>query len=542
MIKTIEKYPILTLFILVAIMLLPALNQFRVPIMEARNFITAREMITDGNWILTTMNGEPRYEKPPLPTWITAVFGLLFGIKNVFALRLPGVIMVWITGAYTFFLSEKLLRNKIQSAINGLVAVTSFYIIAIIIEAPWDIYTHGFMLIAIYHLNIAYTSNKKTDIFIAILFIGCSVLSKGPISLYALLLPFIVAHIVVFGIKNRFLWKTILALIPGILLGGIWFFYVRIADPEAFKEIALAETSNWSSYEVKPFYYYWSFFIQAGIWTIPAFISLLYPYLKNRVTNKKVYRLSLYWTIFAVILLSVIPEKKERYIMPVLIPLAINTGFYIQYVITNFKEFKQKAETIPVYFNFGLLGILGVLFPLVAYFFVKEQVGQNLYFFLPVSLILVIIGSLIIYNLFIKNIKRVFYLSVVLFAAILVAVVPVSPGFINQNENYNSISTLLEEAEIEDINVYVLDIITPEMIWDSGGKLPLIERKDKIYQLPKAEKFGILVTDKKLIEEGDFKEDYIITYHETYDINRGKLNTKAHKYRYVNYYYTFQKR
>jgi len=80
MIKTIEKYPILTLFILVAIILLPALNKFRVPIMEARNFITAREMITDGNWILTTMNGGPRYEKPPLPTWITAVFGLLFGI------------------------------------------------------------------------------------------------------------------------------------------------------------------------------------------------------------------------------------------------------------------------------------------------------------------------------------------------------------------------------------------------------------------------------------------------------------------------------
>ena len=450
--------------------------------------------------------------------------------------------MVWITGAYTFFLSEKLLRNKIQSSINGLVAVTSFYIIAIIIEAPWDIYTHGFMLVAIYHLNIAYTSNKKIDIFIAVLFIGCSVLSKGPISLYALLLPFIIAYMVVFGIKNRFLWKTILALIPGILLGSIWFFYVRIADPKAFMEIATIETSNWLGYEVKPFFYYWSFFIQTGIWAIPAFISLLYPYLKNRVTNKKVYRLSLYWTIFAVILLSVIPEKKTRYIMPVLIPLAINTGFYIQYVITSFKELKQKAETFPVYFNFGLLGLIVIIFPFVAYFLIKEQVVHYLYLFLPVSLILVITGSLIIYHLFVKDIKRVFYLSVVLFVVILAGIVPINPGFANQNENSNSISTLLEEAETEDVNVYVLDVSSPELIWDSGGKLPFIERKDKIYQLPKAEKFGILVTDKKLIEEGDFKEDYIVTYRETYDINWGKFNTKAHKYRYVNYYNTFQKR
>ena len=35
--------------------------------MEARNFIVAREMLTEGNWLLTTMNDVPRYEKPPFP-------------------------------------------------------------------------------------------------------------------------------------------------------------------------------------------------------------------------------------------------------------------------------------------------------------------------------------------------------------------------------------------------------------------------------------------------------------------------------------------
>lgn len=38
-----------------------------VSIMEARNFITSREMITENHWLLTTMNGEARYEKPPFP-------------------------------------------------------------------------------------------------------------------------------------------------------------------------------------------------------------------------------------------------------------------------------------------------------------------------------------------------------------------------------------------------------------------------------------------------------------------------------------------
>ena len=42
-------------------------------IMESRNIITAREMVYDGHWMIPTMNGELRLEKPPLPTWLTAV-------------------------------------------------------------------------------------------------------------------------------------------------------------------------------------------------------------------------------------------------------------------------------------------------------------------------------------------------------------------------------------------------------------------------------------------------------------------------------------
>lgn len=523
-------------------MLLPSLNHLQVTIMEARNFISAREMLSKGNWILTTMNGEPRYEKPPLPTWITAFFGLLFGIKNVFALRFPGTIMVWIIGVYTFLFSNKILNNKQHSFINSLIVVTSFYVIGIIIEAPWDIYTHAFMLIAIYHLYLAYTGSKIKDIVIAVLFIACSVLSKGPISLYALLLPFLIAYPIVFGIKNRFIWKTILTLIPGILLGGIWFIYVRIADAETFLKIASVETSNWSSYQVKPFYFYWNFFIQSGIWTIPAFISLLYPYLKHRVSNLKIYRLSLFWTLFSVILLSLIPEKKARYLMPVLIPLALNTGFYIQYLITNFTELKDKKETIPVYFNFGLLGLIAVLFPLAVYLVVPKQFNQNLLFIVLLSIILVIIGCILFYFLYTKKMLQVFYFTILLFVAILLATVPVNPDFVIQNKNYNSISDLKSEADKEDIDIYVLDYIIPEMVWDYGGIIPMVEEKDSLYILPKDKKFGLLVNDKDFIEEGNYKENYMITKKETFDLNKSQPNTRKHNPRYVNHYYIFEKK
>lgn len=86
-----KKHPILTICFFTAVMLLPNLHVMDVTIMEARNFISAREMVQDGHWLLTTMNGEARYQKPPMPTWITAVSGSLFGISSVYALRLPTV-------------------------------------------------------------------------------------------------------------------------------------------------------------------------------------------------------------------------------------------------------------------------------------------------------------------------------------------------------------------------------------------------------------------------------------------------------------------
>ena len=92
MIKLFENNPKITIIALVFLMLLPNLEVPNITIMEARNFITAREMVDDGNWILTTMNGEPRYQKPPLPTWLSAVFGLKLGSDSLFGLRFPAIL------------------------------------------------------------------------------------------------------------------------------------------------------------------------------------------------------------------------------------------------------------------------------------------------------------------------------------------------------------------------------------------------------------------------------------------------------------------
>ncbi len=538
MLKTLQNNPITTLLLLVIIMLGFSNANLPVSIMEARNFITAREIITDGNWLLTTMNGLPRYEKPPLPTWLTAIFGLIFGIKSIIALRLPAVLFVALSGIGIFKLSNYVLNDREQSFRNALIGITSFYVIGIIIEAPWDIFTHGFMIIAIYFLIQLFNNESiKKNALLAGCFIGFSLLSKGPISIYALLLPFLIAYGIIYKFKfHKKQWVWVMAcLVLALSIEGWWYLYVRMNDPAAFIAIAEKETANWGSYNVKPFYYYWSFFTQSGIWTVPAFIGLLYPYLKSRVSNLKVYRFSLLWTILSVILLSIVPEKKARYLMPVLIPLAINTGFYIEYLIRNFKNLKDRRETIPVYFNFGLIAFIGILFPISAVWIGQQLQGFYLFWFILASLILLSLGVLILINLWRKMISRVFYFCIAFMSSLLIMVLPLSG--VQSRINYKPISHLKEDVSEQALKVYSMNYIAPEIIWQYGDKIPSINNEEGKINFPEETRFGLLSNN---IDQGDFEtleNQYNIEKKETFNLNPTTAGSKKYNERLKSDFY-----
>ena len=168
--------------------------------MEARNFQTANEIIEDDNWLLPTLNGEPRYQKPPIPTWITALSVLISNSKSIIFYRLPAIIFLFVIGLTSYFFSIKIKLNNKESIINALITISSFYIIAIIFEAPWDIFAHGFMFLGIYYLLKNKLSNRQK--IIAGIFIGLSIMSKGPISIYALLIPFLLSYFLVYRKLN----------------------------------------------------------------------------------------------------------------------------------------------------------------------------------------------------------------------------------------------------------------------------------------------------------------------------------------------------
>lgn len=192
MTKTNKEYILLALITI--LMLFINLGLTPTNIMEARNFVTAREIIDSNNWIFTTLNGLPRYEKPPLPTWITAIFGKFFGFDNLYYLRIP-VAIITVLLVFYFYHLVKRFTTHFHAYLASLILITSFYIFFAGRDNNWDMYTHSFVIIALFYLLLLYQKCYPIGYkfylgAISSLSLAASILSKGPVSLYALYLPF----------------------------------------------------------------------------------------------------------------------------------------------------------------------------------------------------------------------------------------------------------------------------------------------------------------------------------------------------------------
>ena len=104
--------------------------------MESRNIITAREMVYDGNWIIPTMNGESRLEKPPLPTWITAVAEMI-SPDNISLQRGMAALAAILLVAYFYLFASRIMKQN--PLVPTLLLCTCYNIILMGRTASWDI-------------------------------------------------------------------------------------------------------------------------------------------------------------------------------------------------------------------------------------------------------------------------------------------------------------------------------------------------------------------------------------------------------------------
>lgn len=489
-------------------------------LMESRNLATAQEMVRNDSYLIPTMNGELRLEKPPLPTWIAA------GVEHIapgnlvvqrYAAGLAATLMVM----FLYLLVVKLTRSRKTALLAALVLATSLNVILMGRTATWDIYCHSFMLGAIYFLVLALSGEgaQWRNFLFSGMLMGISFLSKGPVSFYALLLSFIIAYAISYkpSLKNK-VWPLISMVALCLLIAFWWTIYLLLTHPEMMLQVAHKESSSWIDHNVRPWYYYWQFPAEAGIWALFLVTALIYFAFRNRHTFKQVYGFAFTWFVSSLVLLSVIPEKKARYLLPILIPGAFLVGLYIYHCI---KGLSASWEKWIFRINATLIAIIFIAIPPVLYKMFYENGNISLGALLLSIVLGWGIGAGIFHSIYRKKeirADKVFF-CIILGMMMIEGVCLKSIGSVFINSERNSIRLLRQNTEVQGTPFFYNqdEFLRMELVYEANQTIRKMDVSDDA-QIYESVPF-VFVSGQPIDSIFAKKENIVITNIGTFDNN-----------------------
>lgn len=475
-------------------------------IMETRNIVTAREIVNDGNWLIPTMNGELRLEKPPLPTWVAAIVETINPHDLSTQRSMAGLMAVmWTYFLYltAFYVS----RRRDYARISVVVFITCYNVILMGRSATWDIYCHAFMMGAIYFImrflydDRYYAEPHKWRWAVSAgIMMGLSFMSKGPVSFYALLLPALVGMLFFVRptMRKKWLPLAVMVLIT-VALSSWWYIAVWLTDPTAIQSVIHKESGSWVNHNVRPWYYYWRFFAEAGAWGLLLLAGLCVPYWRKKLTSQsRQYTAMVIAFVTCLVLLSLMPEKKMRY----LLPLMAYTAYVVAYVAIYFKDCHVWPKTAHAIFvaNGAILALVTLAMPVLVHFYVYKPGIIDHGTAIVIDVICLCIAAGFIYNTRLRHMLNIVYGVAVLFLIAECFMIKAIGQSLSNPDRY-SIHVVAKQDSVKNLSFYHPkdEALRIEMVYQANRKILPLNVSDTV-AVKKASPF-VLVSQKPAREE-----------------------------------------
>lgn len=451
------------------------LEQLPSDIMEQRNLVTAREIADEGNWLVPTMNGELRLQKPPLPTWVAGVIETV-SPDNLALQRAAAGVMGSLWVLFLFLTVRKLSDDDDLPVATAVVFMTCYNLVLMGRSATWDIYCHSLMMGAIYFLTCGLLEQRREWLHfpVAGLLLGLSFLSKGPVSFYALLLPYLL--VVGFMIRPRLKGKwlpMVLMVLTMLVVGGWWYVYLLMMHPAEMSQVIHTETGAWSNHNVRPWYYYWQFFLEMGAWGVLMLAALAYPYWVKHLRLRREYTMSLAWSIGVLVLLSLMPEKKTRYLLPMLAP----SSMLVACLVVHFGRGARMDRFSKFLFRFNGV-VVSLVIPVVVVLIFAYALPRNM-----LSPVTAVVVSILLLCIFVWMVKAIYDYRAMRFIGGIASIFIVAEVFLLStigsalgNPDAHSISLINQDRRMDGIALYhpADESLRIEMVYEAHRKiLPL---------------------------------------------------------------------
>lgn len=324
--KLAEKYYPVLILLLGLLFYIPFLGHVHLFDWDEINFAeSAREMLLTKNYGIVQINFKPFWEKPPLFFWMQVLSMKLFGI-NEFAARFPNAFIGCCTLLILYFIGKKE-KNERFGLIWALIYWGSLtphlYFKSGIIDPSFNL----FIFLGVY-FSIK-VQNQPTHAWLAGLFIGLAVLTKGPVGGLIWFLAMMIYWISYSRFKSIFTIKQIGAfgitclsltaiwIILQLQINGIWFFQEFIKY-----QIRLFTTPDAGHGE--PFYYH---FVVVLIGCFPMSVFGLIQLIKKNDETFMRWMKILFWVVM--ILFSLSTTKIVHYSSMAYFPLSFLAASYM---------------------------------------------------------------------------------------------------------------------------------------------------------------------------------------------------------------------
>lgn len=329
-------FPLVVFFIALALYL--PFNSY-IPItdpVEANYALTAKEMLTSGNWLSPQIYGQFWYDKPAMIYWLIAGSYKVFGIGE-FAARFPAALFSAASVSFICWFGKRLYDNWLIGFFAAVVLATSleYWVLARMIITDAVLFFFASVAMGTYYLGLI--GQGKIWYALGYLFAGLAVLTKGPVGI---VLPALTLFVYICVTRR---WELFfrLFLLPGLaiffLAAAPWYLAMVHAHGSEFVDTFLglhnvlrATVSEHPKDNV--FYYYLVLFpVSLLPWTGVFLRSL---------SGKKPphFAYLAVWLAVIIVFYSLMATKYPTYVFPALFPAALLTGCQLEQMLSARKS------------------------------------------------------------------------------------------------------------------------------------------------------------------------------------------------------------
>jgi 4-amino-4-deoxy-L-arabinose transferase-like glycosyltransferase len=309
---------------------------------ETRYAVVAREMRETGQWILPHLNGAIYAEKPPFFFWLVNLSVFFLGEGSELANRLPSALAGFATILLTFFLGERLFNSKVGFLSASSLATCLFFPLI----SRWMVLDSLFTLLFLLTLYCFYLGFEKEEgrrkyYFLAGLFIGLGVLTKGPVA-YLTLTVFLIFAFLQRGLKKFWSYDLLFGILLSLAVVLAWLIPACVIGGEDYtNRILLEQTAGRLSGQgahvhARPFFFYFVRFpVEFFPWIVFLPTALVFAFRRGEGINRKELLFLLVWFILIFAFFTFVKGKKDNYILPLYPAAAILLGWFWDRVILS---------------------------------------------------------------------------------------------------------------------------------------------------------------------------------------------------------------